>query len=132
LWNDDTVTIPTLRVLDQPLGKELLSTDTESSVGAPPPQYVPQHAAAVDRNAPPTVTQVEDDDDTATRKVEQLQNDAAKAVRGGSLDVQLIIWFPWRNEIRESIHAVSFEHAIKESGMDVGIVNAEEMLAVGN
>jgi hypothetical protein len=25
---------------------------------------------------------------------------------------------------------VSFEHAVKESGMDVGIVNAEEMLAV--
>jgi hypothetical protein len=32
-------------------------------------------------------------------------------------------------KIRESIHAVSFEHASKESGMDVGIVNAEEMLA---
>jgi 5-methyltetrahydrofolate--homocysteine methyltransferase len=33
-------------------------------------------------------------------------------------------------KIRESIHAVFLEHAIKESGMDVGIVNAEEMLAV--
>jgi 5-methyltetrahydrofolate--homocysteine methyltransferase len=33
-------------------------------------------------------------------------------------------------KIRESIHAVFLDHAIKESGMDVGIVNAEEMLAI--
>ena len=32
-------------------------------------------------------------------------------------------------KIRESIHAVFLDHAIKESGMDVGIVNAEEMLS---
>jgi len=31
--------------------------------------------------------------------------------------------------IRESIHAVFLEHAILESGMDVGIVNAHELLA---
>jgi 5-methyltetrahydrofolate--homocysteine methyltransferase len=33
-------------------------------------------------------------------------------------------------KIRESIHAVSIDHAIKEFGMDVGIENAEEMLAI--
>jgi 5-methyltetrahydrofolate--homocysteine methyltransferase len=33
-------------------------------------------------------------------------------------------------KIRESIHAVFLHHAILESGMDVGIVNAAEMLAV--
>jgi 5-methyltetrahydrofolate--homocysteine methyltransferase len=33
-------------------------------------------------------------------------------------------------KIRESIHAVFLDHAIKESGMDVGIVNAKEMLAI--
>ena len=33
-------------------------------------------------------------------------------------------------KIRESIHAIFLDHAIKESGMDVGIVNAEEMLSV--
>jgi len=32
-------------------------------------------------------------------------------------------------KIRESIHAVFLHHAILESGMDVGIVNAKEMLA---
>jgi 5-methyltetrahydrofolate--homocysteine methyltransferase len=32
-------------------------------------------------------------------------------------------------KIRESIHAVFLNHAILESGMDVGIVNAHEMLA---
>jgi len=32
-------------------------------------------------------------------------------------------------KIRESIHAVFLQHAILESGMDVGIVNAHEMLA---
>merc|ERR1712157_375960 len=32
-------------------------------------------------------------------------------------------------KIRESIHAVFLHHAILESGMDVGIVNAHEMLA---
>ncbi|KAL7558641.1 hypothetical protein ACA910_019470 [Epithemia clementina (nom. ined.)] len=33
-------------------------------------------------------------------------------------------------KIRESIHSVFLQHAILESGMDVGIVNAKEMLAV--
>jgi 5-methyltetrahydrofolate--homocysteine methyltransferase len=33
-------------------------------------------------------------------------------------------------KIRESIHAVFLEHAILESGMDVGIVNAHEMMTV--
>jgi len=33
-------------------------------------------------------------------------------------------------KIRESIHAVFLHHAILESGMDVGIVNAKEMLAI--
>jgi len=33
-------------------------------------------------------------------------------------------------KIRESIHAVFLHHAILESGMDVGIVNAKEMLAL--
>jgi len=33
-------------------------------------------------------------------------------------------------KIRESIHAVFLHHAILESGMDVGIVNADEMLAI--
>jgi len=33
-------------------------------------------------------------------------------------------------KIRESIHAVFLRHAIMESGMDVGIVNAKEMLAL--
>ena len=33
-------------------------------------------------------------------------------------------------KIRESIHAVFLDHAIKESGMDVGIVNAHEMLSI--
>ena len=33
-------------------------------------------------------------------------------------------------KIRESIHSVFLHHAILESGMDVGIVNAKEMLAV--
>ena len=33
-------------------------------------------------------------------------------------------------KIRESIHAVFLQHAILESGMDVGIVNAKEMLAL--
>jgi len=33
-------------------------------------------------------------------------------------------------KIRESIHAVFLHHAIIESGMDVGIVNAHEMLAI--
>ena len=33
-------------------------------------------------------------------------------------------------KIRESIHAVFLHHAILESGMDVGIVNAHEMLAL--
>eukprot|EP00538_Stauroneis_constricta_P012612 CAMPEP_0119547530 /NCGR_PEP_ID=MMETSP1352-20130426/1633_1 /TAXON_ID=265584 /ORGANISM="Stauroneis constricta, Strain CCMP1120" /LENGTH=1423 /DNA_ID=CAMNT_0007592477 /DNA_START=1 /DNA_END=4272 /DNA_ORIENTATION=+ len=33
-------------------------------------------------------------------------------------------------KIRESIHAVFLHHAITESGMDVGIVNAKEMLAI--
>ena len=33
-------------------------------------------------------------------------------------------------KIRESIHAVFLYHAIMESGMDVGIVNAKEMLAI--
>jgi 5-methyltetrahydrofolate--homocysteine methyltransferase len=32
-------------------------------------------------------------------------------------------------KIRESIHAVSLDHAIRESDMYVGIVNAEEMWA---
>jgi 5-methyltetrahydrofolate--homocysteine methyltransferase len=31
-------------------------------------------------------------------------------------------------KIRESIHAVFLDHAIRESGMDVGIVNSDEML----
>ena len=35
------------------------------------------------------------------------------------------------NKIRESIHAVFLHEAIMESGMDVGIVNAKEMLALG-
>ena len=34
-------------------------------------------------------------------------------------------------KIRESIHSVFLHHAILESGMDVGIVNAKEMLAIG-
>ena len=34
-------------------------------------------------------------------------------------------------KIRESIHAVFLHHAITESGMDVGIVNAKEMLMIG-
>lgn len=33
-------------------------------------------------------------------------------------------------KIRESIHSVFLQHAILESGMDVGIVNAHEMLAL--
>ena len=33
-------------------------------------------------------------------------------------------------KIRESIHAVFLHHAILESGMDVGIVNAKEMMAI--
>jgi len=33
-------------------------------------------------------------------------------------------------KIRESIHAVFLHHAILEAGMDVGIVNAKEMLAI--
>ena len=33
-------------------------------------------------------------------------------------------------KIRESIHAVFLHHAILESGMDVGIVNSDEMLAI--
>ena len=33
-------------------------------------------------------------------------------------------------KIRESIHAVFLHHAILESGMDVGIVNAKELLAI--
>jgi len=33
-------------------------------------------------------------------------------------------------KIRESIHSVFLRHAILESGMDVGIVNAKEMLAI--
>jgi len=33
-------------------------------------------------------------------------------------------------KIRESIHAVFLHHAITESGMDVGIVNAKEMLSI--
>ena len=33
-------------------------------------------------------------------------------------------------KIRESIHAIFLHHAILESGMDVGIVNANEMLAI--
>ena len=33
-------------------------------------------------------------------------------------------------KIRESIHSVFLQHAIMESGMDVGIVNAHEMLAL--
>ena len=32
-------------------------------------------------------------------------------------------------KIRESIHSVFLQHAILESGMDVGIVNAHEMIA---
>src|SRR5210317_735623 len=34
-------------------------------------------------------------------------------------------------KIRESIHSVFLHHAILQSGMDVGIVNAHEMLALG-
>ena len=34
------------------------------------------------------------------------------------------------NKIRESIHSVFLHHAILESGMDVGIVNSHEMLAL--
>jgi len=33
-------------------------------------------------------------------------------------------------KIRESIHSVFLHHAILESGMDVGIVNAHEMLTI--
>ena len=33
-------------------------------------------------------------------------------------------------KVRESIHAVFLDHAIKESGMDVGIVNAKELLSI--
>lgn len=33
-------------------------------------------------------------------------------------------------KIRESIHSVFLQNAILESGMDVGIVNAHEMLAL--
>ena len=33
-------------------------------------------------------------------------------------------------KVRESIHSVFLQHAILESGMDVGIVNAHEMLAI--
>jgi 5-methyltetrahydrofolate--homocysteine methyltransferase len=33
-------------------------------------------------------------------------------------------------KIRESIHAVFLNHAILEAGMDVGIVNASELLDV--
>ena len=32
-------------------------------------------------------------------------------------------------KVRESIHSVFLQHAILESGMDVGIVNAHEMIA---
>ena len=35
-------------------------------------------------------------------------------------------------KIRESIHAVFLHHAITESGMDVGIVNAKELLAISD
>jgi len=35
-------------------------------------------------------------------------------------------------KIRESIHSVFLEHAIMESGMDVGIVNAHEMIAISD
>ncbi|CAM9123188.1 unnamed protein product [Ectocarpus fasciculatus] len=34
------------------------------------------------------------------------------------------------NKIRESIHAVFLDHAIKEAGMDVGIVNSRELLHI--
>jgi 5-methyltetrahydrofolate--homocysteine methyltransferase len=34
------------------------------------------------------------------------------------------------NKIRESIHAVFLDHAIREAGMDVGIVNSNELLHV--
>jgi 5-methyltetrahydrofolate--homocysteine methyltransferase len=33
-------------------------------------------------------------------------------------------------KIRESIHSVFLHHCILESGMDVGIVNAKEMLSL--
>ncbi len=53
------------------------------------------------------------------------------AVRSPQLDILAFSFHSLRvMKIRESIHSVFLHHAILESGMDVGIVNAHEMLAI--